>query len=112
MALVLLLVFGLFLIETYGESFAGAIAVGWSVVCFGFGHGVPVRLWLLVRLRDLEWRMVGVGYLRVCISDRFAAIKDGGKGRGDDDSFDGGGAFLDRFENPRSTNDSYAKTVR
>ncbi len=56
--------------------------------------------------------MVGVIYLRVCISDRFATIKDGGKGRGDDDSFDSWGAFLDRFENSRSTNDSYVKTVR
>ncbi len=47
--------FWLILIVTYGESFTGAIAVGWSVVCFGLGHGVPVRLWLLVRVWDLGW---------------------------------------------------------
>ena len=33
---------------THGESFAGAVTIRWTVVCFGFRYGIPVRLYLLI----------------------------------------------------------------
>ena len=57
-------------------------------------------------------RWVGAGYLGVLLPHSYAGVDDCGEGRGNDDSFDCGGIFLDSFENPRSTNNSYVQSVR
>ena len=49
-------------VGTYSEGFAGAVTIGWTVICFSLGHGVPVRLWFRFRVCNLESR-IGKWYL-------------------------------------------------